>query len=146
MRTVRCSGCQGVSLLRGFCLGGVCLGGGVCPGGMSAPVHGIHPPSREQNHRRLWKHNLAAIADGNKSSEKHPAEVSSLDNNTIHQSKFQYEMINLRACHLRINFYIRVVIIMIACYKHDPLSLIHILHLYVYQYRQMFLVWYLTRD
>ena len=57
---------------------------------------------------------------------------------TILQSKFQYEMINLRTCHLRVNFYIREVIIMITWYKHDPLTLTHMLHLYVYQYRQMF--------
>ena len=67
MRTVRCS-----SHLGGRCVcpgdGGCLPGGGVCawggmswgcvPGGVSA-TH-THPHPCEQNHRRLWKHNLAA--------------------------------------------------------------------------------------
>ena len=45
-----------VSAQGGVWLGGVCRGG--LPGGV-CPRRGCLPPC-EQNHRRLWKHNLAA--------------------------------------------------------------------------------------
>ena len=61
MRTVRCSGRRGVcaSRGRGVCFPGVCaFGGGEC---VSQHALGRHPlPPCEQNHRCLWKHNLAA--------------------------------------------------------------------------------------
>ena len=51
---------QGVSAQdRGVCLGG-CLPGGVSAKGGSAWGGLQHTHTREQNHRRLWKHKLAA--------------------------------------------------------------------------------------
>ena len=80
MRTIRCSGHLGVSqhgLGRGVypsmdwavgvCVSQHALGRGCLPGGVSAQVRGClphtpwqTPPTCEQNHRCLWKHNLAA--------------------------------------------------------------------------------------
>ena len=54
MRTVRCSG---VSAQSGGCL----------PGGRVSDQGAVHlPPTRGQNDRLLWKHNLSAttVADG----------------------------------------------------------------------------------
>ena len=83
MRTVRCSGRRGgggglpgdVSVQWGVCpevsaWGGMSAPGSVCLGGVYPSMHWDRPlpPTCEQNHRYLWKHNLSAttVAGGNK--------------------------------------------------------------------------------